>query len=186
MRSLSLLFITLLFMTSASAQHAAPAPTSDQSGKVNWMTWNEMVKAMESEPKPIFIDTYTAWCGWCKVMDRNTFSHPQIADYMNQNYYAVKMDAEMKDTITFRGHTFVNPNPTGKRSPHQLASSLLENRMSYPSFIFLNTDFVRLNILPGYKAPKDFEPYIHYYAEGVNQGVTFEEFKKEFAPAITQ
>lgn len=174
------LILSLFLLATIGATSQTTNQTNEPKGAVNWMSWDEMVAAMEKEPKPIFIDTYTSWCGWCKTMDKNTFSNAKIANYMNEHYYAVKMNAEMKDSILFRDHLFINPKPTAKRSTHQLAASLLENKLSYPSFVFLNSEFVRLKILPGYKSPKDFEPFIRYYAEGVNEGLSYQEFLAEW------
>ena len=69
--------------------------------KVNWMSWDEAVEANKQNPKLIFVDVYTDWCGWCKKMDASTFGNPVIAKYMSENYYAVKFNAEGKDTINF-------------------------------------------------------------------------------------
>lgn len=149
------------------------------------MTWDQAVAANKKQPKLIFVDTYTDWCGWCKKMDASTFSNPVIAEIMNKHYYAVKMDAEMKDTIVFNGYTFVNPNPQGKRSTHQLAASLLDNKLSYPSFIFLNQNFERMQILPGYKSPQQFEPIIRYFVEGVPKGVQYEDYMEGFTSMLS-
>tara|TARA_B110000046_G_scaffold183484_1_gene219687 strand:+ start:825 stop:1355 length:531 start_codon:yes stop_codon:yes gene_type:complete len=154
--------------------------------KVNWISWNKAVTASAENPKMIFVDTYTDWCGWCKKMDASTFSDPVISKYMNENYYSVKMDAEMKDTIDFNGYQFVNPNPNGRRSTHQLAASLLDNKLSYPSFVILTPKFERMQILPGYKSAKDFEPIIRYFVEGASQGAEFEEYMKNFSSLYTQ
>ena len=54
----------------------------------------------------VFIDLYTNWCGWCKRMDATTFSNQEIANYLNQNFYAVKLDAETKKSILFKGSVF--------------------------------------------------------------------------------
>lgn len=153
---------------------------------INWMSWDEAVAANAKNPKMIFVDTYTDWCGWCKKMDASTFSDPVIAKYMNENYYSIKMDAEMKDTINFNGYQFVNPNPTGKRSTHQLAASLLDNKLSYPSFVILTPTFERMQILPGYKGAKDFEPIIRYFVEGASKGVQYEDYMKDFSSLYTQ
>ena len=105
-------------------------------GPVEWMSFQEAVERNKKEKRKIFIDIYTDWCGWCKVMDKNTFSHPVIAKYLNEKYYAVKLDAEMKDTVIANGNTYVNPSPQTKRSTHQLAVALLNGKMSYPTVVF--------------------------------------------------
>ncbi len=147
---------------------------------VHWMSWGEAVEANAKEPRMIMVDTYTDWCGWCKKMDKSTFMNEIIADYMNEHYYAVKLDVEMKDTVVFNGYTFVNPRPDANRSTHQLAASLLDNKLSYPSFVFLDHTFQRIQILPGYRGPRQFEPIVRYYIEGAPNGITYEDFTAQF------
>ncbi|TYA64899.1 thioredoxin family protein, partial [Seonamhaeicola marinus] len=77
-------------------------------------------------PKKIMMDVYTNWCGPCKMLDRNTFQNQQVANYVNEHYYAVKFNAEGNDQITFDGKTFSNPNynpanANRRNSPHELS-----------------------------------------------------------------
>ena len=81
--------------------------TNRSDSTVNWLTFEEAVERSKTEKKKIFIDVYTDWCGYCKVMDKNTFSQADIAQYLNENFYPVKFNAEQKQDITFRGHTFI-------------------------------------------------------------------------------
>jgi len=62
--------------------------------EVNWLTWNEAAElaATDKNPKKVFIDVYTDWCGWCKKMDKDTFQNPTVAAYMSENYYMVKLE----------------------------------------------------------------------------------------------
>jgi len=153
---LLLFFLSALLCFGASAQGES---------KINWMSWDEAVEANKTAPKKMFIDLYTWWCGWCKRMDATTFKDKGIVEAMNKNFYAVKMNAEMKDTIVFNNFTFTNPNPNGKRSPHQLAASLLNNKLSYPSFVIMNEEVQRLQIIPGYQQPAQLQQYLDYYAD---------------------
>lgn len=126
--------------------------------KIQWLTWEQAVQRAktDAQPKKIFIDFYTDWCGWCKRMDATTFADPNVVAYMNQHYYPVKFDAETTDTIVFNGTTFLNSDPSFKKTGargkvHILAYSLLEGQLSYPSYAILDANFTRLHILKGYK-----------------------------------
>ena len=152
--------------------------------KLHWHTFQEAVELNKKEKKKIFIDVFTDWCGWCKVMDKNTFTDPVIIKYMNQKFYAVKLNAEMKDTIVFNNYTFVNPNPTGLRSTHQLASSLLNNKLSYPTTVYLDENYNLLTQVPGYLQPIQMEPILKYFGDNVYPTTKWEDYQKTFKGEI--
>lgn len=157
---------------------------SQKKGKINWVSFEQSVELGKKNPKPIFIDVYTNWCGWCHKMDATTFKHPEIVKFMNDNFYAVKLNAEMKDTVRFDTTIFVNPNPNGRRSSHQLAIALLQGKMSYPSYVFLNDKFQKISTVPGYHDAKFFEKIINYFADEAYKEKSFEEYSEEFKSKI--
>lgn len=148
--------------------------------QINWMTWEEAYEKNQEEPKVIFVDVYTHWCGWCKRMDQTTFKNPEVVNYMNEHYYAVKFNAETKDTIRFANQEFINENK-GKRSPHQLAIALLNGRMSYPSYGFIGQPWDK-TVVPGYMGPKDFKCVLKYFVEGAPNGESYDAFKVDGCP----
>ena len=147
------------------------------SNKINWMSFEEAVKLNETAPKKIFIDVYTDWCGWCTKMDQTTFIDLSVVEYMNKNYYAVKFDAEQAEPIEFMGHTFINQNPGGARKgTHQLAQALLQGKMSYPSYVFMNEKNQVLTIVPGYAEAKDFLPILEYFGSDAFMTTSWEKY----------
>ena len=107
--------------------------------EIKWMTFNEAIAAQKKNPKPIFMDVYTDWCGPCKMLDKNTFHDPKIVDLVNKNYYAVKFNGEGTDVINYKGKTFTNakhnPNARGRNSVHDFTTYL--QLRGYPSmYIF--------------------------------------------------
>lgn len=124
-------------------------------GGLEWMSIEQALAANEKAPKMILIDVYTDWCGWCKVMDRKTFTDPAVQDYIRENFYAVKFDAEQKESIQFGGreYKFV---PGKRRGHNQLAAHLLNGRLGYPSFAYLNSDLSHMHVSAGFKKPDQF------------------------------
>jgi len=160
----------------ASAQEKAKeAATGDG---IKWMTFEEAVKKNKKKPKKIFIDVYTDWCGWCKKMDRETFLSPEVVDYINKNYYAVKFNAEQKEPVTFKGEEFVNPDPAKAKSPHQLAVALLKQELRYPSYVILDGESEWLFKFKGYKTPEDIMPILRYYGSDQYKVMTWTEFNE--------
>lgn len=147
---------------------------------IKWLTFEEAVEQVKKEPKKVFIDVYTDWCGWCKKMDATTFVDPVIAKYMSQNFYAVKFDAERSDTLIFMEKTFVNRNPGKSRSSHELAQALLQGKMSYPSYVVMDESMRIISVVPGYFPAKDFEPVLHFFGENAYQQSDWTTFSKSF------
>ncbi|HNY02080.1 MAG TPA: DUF255 domain-containing protein [Bacteroidales bacterium] len=156
-----------------TAQEKAKSP-------IKWYSFEEAYKLNKKKPKKMFVDVFTEWCGWCKKMDAETFTHPVIAKYMSDNFYCVKLDAERKDTVMIDGHAFVNQNPAAKRSTHQLAIDLLQGRMSYPSYVFLNEKGQKINVVPGYLSPVNFESVVKYFGSDAYLKSSLDEYRKTF------
>ncbi|MGE0088250.1 MAG: thioredoxin family protein [Bacteroidales bacterium] len=150
---------------------------------VKWYSLEEALELNKKEQKKIFVDVYTDWCGWCKKMDAATFNNPAIATILNTEYYAVKFNAESKDTILFGGRSFVNEGPNG-RSPHQLAIALLQGRMSYPSVVYLNEESQLLTAVPGYMTAEGIEPILMFFADDAYKSQSFEDFTKQFVSKV--
>ena len=150
---------------------------------INWVSFEEAVALNEEAPRKILIDVYTDWCGWCKRMDKDTYENPSIVKYINENYYAVKLNAEMKDTVHFRGMDFVS-QPGGRRAVHQLAVSLLNGKMSYPTTVFLDEDFNLLTRASGYLDAQKIEPILYYFQQNKHQTLPYEDFIGSFESAL--
>lgn len=175
-------YITLMLSLFLSSPQA-PFATAEEKTSINWMTMEEAIAANEKEPRKIFIDVYTDWCGWCKRMDAATFQHAQIAPYMNKHYYNVKFNAEQKDSIVFQGHTFKYV-PNGRRGYHELAAALLQNKLSYPTVVFLDEEFKMLSPVPGFQPPASFETIMTYFGDNAYKDTGWEEYQKNFKGEI--
>lgn len=155
-----------------------------QAQQIKWLSFEEAVAKSKENPKKIIIDLYTDWCKWCKVMDEKTFAHPVIAKYINDNFYAVKFNAESNKPINFAGHKFENKNG-GSRSPHDLAVALTQGKLSYPTYVFMDEKNQIIHVQPGFIEPKQFEPMITYISDGVYaKGTAYDVFMNSFKSNI--
>lgn len=112
--------------------------------EVNWLSFEALDDSLQQQEKPVVIYFHTDWCAYCRKMEKQVFSQEEIAGFINEYFYAVKMNAESKDTIYFEGQAFVNPSADKNRdSVHQLAQifSRQEKGFTAPTFVVLNKDF---------------------------------------------
>ena len=159
--------------------------SADKTEKIKWLTWEAAMTKMDAQPRKVMVDVYTDWCGWCKRMDASTFRHPDIVQYVNDNYYAVKLDAEQKLTIKFKGKAY-NFVPNGRRGYHELSAELMNGRMSYPTIVYLDEGKSVLQAIPGFKQAKDQDMILKYWGDNAYKEVAWETFSQGYESPITQ
>ena len=74
--------------------------TFHANGQVNFVevaTIEEMEVAQKrasDQQLMLFVDVYATWCGPCKIMDKEVYTAPSVAEYMNANFVSVRLDGE--------------------------------------------------------------------------------------------
>ena len=157
-----------------------------QKEKINWMSFEEAIVAQEKNPKKIMMDVYTTWCGPCKMLDKNTFQNGDVVKYVNENYYAVKFNAEGNESINYKEQLFENPqfdpNKKGRNGQHELAGAL--GITAYPTIVFFNESGNTLLPVPGYKTPPQLELYLKLFYNNDHESISTKEqwnkYQKEF------
>lgn len=168
MKNILLLLVFLALTCSEIRAQENKAP-------INWMSFEEAVVLNKTAPRKLFIDVFTDWCGWCKRMDASTFRDSAVADFMNRNFYAVKLNAERKDTVIFDNKPFVYK---AEYKSHELALALLNGQMSYPTFVFLDEKFAMLSPLSGYQTPEQLMKALEYFGNNIYQQKSWDEYNK--------
>lgn len=173
-----IIFIVAMVLSTISAEA--------QEGEIKWISLEEAVEAQAVSPKKIMMDVYTLWCGPCKMLDKNTFQHPDVVKYVNEHYYAVKFNAEGNEKINFKDYLFENPdydpNRSGRNAQHQLAGAL--RITAYPTIVFFNESGETLLPVPGYKTPSQLELYLKLFLnddhEKINTQEQWDQYQKDF------
>jgi len=107
---------------------------------------------------------YTSWCGWCKKMDATTFQDPSVINYIDQNFYAVKMNPESNEAIAYK-EVLYESKLYGKKMYNELAVNLLAGKMSFPSFVILNKREVKRGVIAGYQSSNQLISALKHYVE---------------------
>lgn len=155
--------------------------------EINWVTIEQALELQKNEPKKIIMDVYTNWCGPCKMLDKYTFHNPDVVDYINSNYYAVKFNAEGDSNVSYKDMSFSNPNfdpaKTKRRnSPHEFTRYLRVT--AYPTMVFFDEEANFIAPISGYLKPQQLELYLKLFKSDKYKEMTsqeqFNEYYKSF------
>ena len=159
-----------------------------QAQNIEWISLAQAMEAQKKEPKKIFMDVYTDWCGPCKLLDKNTFQNPDVSRYIREHYYAVKFNAEGREKINFFEKTFTNPNfdpnRRGRNATHQFTQFL--GVKGYPTMVFFSENGDPIMPVVGYYKPQQLELFLKMIKQGDYQVFSkpedFENYRKTFRP----
>jgi thioredoxin-related protein len=152
---------------------AGPKPAG---GRMAWMTVDEAAGKLQQEKRPVLIDLYTSWCGWCKEMDRKTYSNKKVEEYLEEKFYCVRVDAETKDVITWLGRTY---EYNSQYKSNMFALYLTHGRLEFPTTIVIPPGDAP-QAIPGFMQPDEFEPVVKYFGEGAYKTQGFDVWMKNF------
>jgi thioredoxin-related protein len=192
MKALSLL--VALFPLSVIAQQPQPTPAAHPPAQgqpaakphlVKWTSLEEAQAAAKKDGKPLIIDMWTPWCGWCKRLDANTFGDKQTAEYINSHYHPVSFNAEGPDPVTYNGKKYENPTyeqAGGRHGTHQLTLEIAApgGKLGYPTIVYMDSEGKVIQAVQSYFSPEDIEPILIYFGEGGYKSQDWQTFKGAF------
>jgi uncharacterized protein YyaL (SSP411 family) len=145
----------------ATAQGVArKLDASGDAAALNWRSWDRGLEEASRTGRPVLVDVYTDWCGWCRRMDRETYSEPGVRQYLSTHYVTVKL------------------NPESSREARAVANRFRVT--GYPTTVFLKPSGDHLVTVPGYVTAPPFLTLLRYVAEGhLERRVPFDTFRRQ-------
>ena len=182
MKKLSIyLSILLVISTMALMGFIFPSPVDKMPPSITWISMEKAATLAKRDGKKILIDFTIQSCRWCKVMDREAYAKPEIIDYINKNFHAVKFDTEKtKEEININGTTYKHRSDFGRNGIHEWAIELMEGRFSYPLTTFLNSNAELITNFPGYHKPKAMITILNFVGEDAYQDLTWQQYQKAY------
>ncbi|HUW55751.1 MAG TPA: thioredoxin family protein [Planctomycetota bacterium] len=116
-------------MAADVATHAAAArkPTA-----IVWTTFKAGMARAKKEDKPTMIHFTTDWCGWCRKLEKEVYTVPEVIE-LSQKFVCIRVDGDReKDVVQYykvRG---------------------------YPTILFTNSKREEVHRIPGYMPAEGF------------------------------
>jgi thioredoxin-like negative regulator of GroEL len=121
-----------LFLAGGAREAPAPPPPP----AIKWeKNFDEALRKARKAGKPIIVDFWADWCGWCHRLDRTTYADPTVVRTA-QDFVAVKVNTE------------------GSR--RELDVAVKYQVASLPTIVFLSPEGHQLARLNGFQGPGQF------------------------------
>lgn len=159
----------------------SPIEYADTSATVHWHSLEDAIRLNKQQKKKLFVSVYQSDCDWCQRMEAATFNDPVIANYLNENFYAVKFDIHYDKEINIGDKVYGTARKDGQ-TYHELADYFTMGTLGAPTSVFVDIDMDILQPFPGYKDPVSFEIIMTYYGENHYQNTPWSMYKESYVP----
>jgi len=152
--------ISALAFTACNTGNSTKINEPTSYDQIPWVDMAEVESLVKDNPKKIFIDVYTAWCGPCKMLERSTFKDSTIINTLGKNFYSVKFDAEGPDALTFKGKEYSNPGYRPERAKTRNGKHQFTNTFAirgYPSMVIMDENLNIIDRIVGFRTAEQLK-----------------------------
>jgi thioredoxin-related protein len=110
-------------------------------------------------------------------MYRNTFTDSDVISHINNNFIAIKFDAEYQNSVTFNNNLYKYVS-SGRKGINELAYYLTNGNLSYPMTVFLDENYQLITLLPGYHKPNFYNMVLKYIGEDHWKSQSWDDYLK--------
>tara|TARA_B110000211_G_C13981525_1_gene509626 strand:- start:535 stop:1149 length:615 start_codon:yes stop_codon:yes gene_type:complete len=137
-----------------------------QKETVKWVDFETAVQKAKKDGKKILVHIINKNSISSNIMDKTSYRDPVTAKKINANFHAVKLDVNETASINYIGQVLKNVNGV-----HQLSLALMQNKISFPTHSFLDSEGNLIMRVPQFFAPKLIDPVLDYFIdEGYKTG----------------
>lgn len=143
---------------------------SDQKTTENlkWHDFNEGIELAQKQKKYILVDFYTDWCGWCKKMDKDTYTNPAVVQILKKNFILIKVNAEdAAKSAKYKQYNVTYP---------ELSQGF--GVTGFPATVFLNAQADYVTLVPGYLPADEMTTILKFIHTTAFEKMTYPDFKK--------
>lgn len=143
--------------------------TPDQ---IDWMRYDRAMEKAREENKHLFVDFTATWCGWCKKLEKDTFSKPEVIKILNENFVSSKVWNHEKEILDIDGY---------KIAEKDLGSTQFGVR-SFPTMWFISPDGQKIGPVKGYLNAEQFMKVLNFVKDYEYLVASAEEEKEQEKP----
>jgi len=139
---------------------------SEPASGVAWLNFEQGLREASEANRPILVDIFAPWCGWCSRLQKDVYTDSRIQDYLANNFAVARLNIDsVDDELSFRGYRVTSS---------ELAMGL--GASGTPTTVFLDSSGNYITRLPGFVGPDEFLQVLRFIGTKAYVKQSFEGF----------
>jgi len=162
MKNILLIFVIVMMSGLSSCAQSSPEGDKRAAGEkavraeavpVKWYPYREGMALAREKGRPVLMDFYAVWCGWCRRMDNEVFADPEVSAKLAEKYVCVRIhtDANYGETIRYKNHLMTKEEFMAMLGVQGL-----------PTLVFLDKEGNLITRVPGFVPKELMLPLLGY------------------------
>lgn len=144
----------------------APQAPAYAEGQVNWRVYDKGLKEAKKSGKPVFIQFFATWCGYCRKMDQETFPNAAVQRELS-GFVPIRVTESSEQRVEHEGKLVTEKELTA-----------IHGVQGFPTLVFMEPDGQVIGKIPGYLGPEDFQGMLKFISSRAYKKMDYEKFRK--------
>jgi thioredoxin-related protein len=178
---------SLLFALAPAARAGDPAPVTSSQNEVEWHKFDDAIVQAKASGKHIMVDVYTDWCGWCKKLDKETYTDAAVMKVLSESYVSAKVKGDdagrrlkvRAQPVEVDGHTLLQLVPADEPSISEkdLTRGALQVQ-GFPTILFFAPDGRMITKLSGFQRAEAFTNILNFVKDDLYEVMSYQDYLK--------
>ena len=136
-------------------------------GPINWKIYDQGIAEAKKTGKPIFVQFFATWCGYCRKMDQETFSDASVQQALDK-FVSVRVTESSQQKVLHEGKSVTEKELTE-----------LHGVQGFPTLVFMESNGKMIGKIPGYLDPKEFKHMLKFVETRAYKTMDYNKFRAQ-------
>lgn len=134
---------------------------------IQWKSYDEGMALAKSQNKPVYIQFFATWCGYCKKMDQEVFTSARLQNQLMNDFVAIRVTESSDNKVQYEGKEITEKELT-----------LAYQVNGFPTNLFIGKDGEPIGKLAGFIPLENMQSLLEFIHSDSYKSMKYQDYLK--------